>query len=161
MTVKELSKLYWLNREVEMNKRQLAQLEADIAKNELLQQELRASLDGISSPAFDGMPHGSGNHSRVEQTAVRLVGLEEEGRKYRDAVANIKAMICTRQTLIVLECERLQKYIDGIGDPITRQIFTYRFVNGLTWEQVAANIDAKMTAESARVSCYRYLKKNG
>ena len=160
MTVKELSKLYWLNREVEMNKKQLTQLEADIAKNELLQQELRASMDGISSPAFDGMPHGSGNHSRVEQTAVRLVGLGEEGRELREAVTNIKASICARQTLIVLECERLQKYIDGISDSQIRQIFTYRFVNGLAWEQVAACMGGGNSADTVKKTCYRYLKKN-
>lgn len=158
MTVKELSKLYWLNREVEMNKKQLSQLEADLAANEQLKEELRSSLDGISSPSIDGMPHGGGNHSRVEQTAVRLVELEENARKYREAVANIKAMIHTRQTLIVLECERLRKYIDGIADPVTRQIFTYRFVNGLPWAQVAECIGGNNQADTVKKACYRYIK---
>ena len=44
MTVKELSKLYHLNREVELNKRQLERLETDCAEDERLLAELRSAI---------------------------------------------------------------------------------------------------------------------
>ena len=157
MTVKELSKLYHLNREIELNQRQLAQLEADIQADAARLAELRSSIDGLASPKTDSLPHGTDVHSKVESTAVQIVSLEEGIRKKHSMEINIQASITTRQTLCLLERERLEKYIDGIPDSIIRQIFTLRFVNGLPWEQVAAGISPNQKAESVRRACYRYL----
>ena len=157
MTVKELSKLYHLNREVELNQRQLAQLEADIQADAARLDHLRSSIDGLASANMDGLPHGSDVHSKVESTAVQIVSLEENIRRKHDAEINIKAIIAARQTLIILERECLEKYIAGITDSLVRQIFTLRFVNGLPWEQVAASIGPNQKAESVRRMCYRYL----
>ena len=159
MTVKELSKLYHLNREIELNKRQLARLEDEIQSDAERLAELRLSMDGLASPNLDGLPRGTDVHSRVEDTAVQIVSLEESIRRKHDAEMNIQASILARQTLCVLERERLEKYIDGITDSLLRMIFTLRFVNGLPWEQVAAGISPNQKAESVRRACYRYLNE--
>lgn len=159
MTVKELSKLYHLNREIELNKRQLAQLETDIQSDAARLALLRSSIDGLASPKLNGLPHGTDVHSKVEDTAVQIMSLEESIRRKHDAEMNIKAIIATRQTLIILECERLQRYINGINDSVIRQVFTLRFVNGLPWEQVAASIGGGNQADGVKKMCYRYLDK--
>lgn len=53
----------------------------------------------------------------------------------------------------------LERYISEISDSLMRQIFTYRFVNGLSWDQVAAKIGGN-TGGSVKKMCYRYLKKS-
>lgn len=160
MTVKELSKLYWLNREVELNKKQLANLEAEIerAKNELYL--LRRGLDGLASPNLDGMPHGSDVSSPVENTVEHIMKLEGALNRKHDALVNLKARISARQTLIILERDRLEQYIGTVPDSNLRQMFTLRFVNGLPWEQVAAGIGEGYNVEAVRKAVYRYVKKH-
>ena len=159
MTVKELSKLYWLNREVELNQRQLADLEKELEQDRERLKELRKSLDGLASPKLDGMPHGSDVHSPVENTVEQIMMLESALSKKHDALVNLTARISARQTLIILERDRLEQYIGAMADAHMRQIFTLRFVNGLPWEQVAASLGEGYVQESVRVACYRYLKR--
>lgn len=160
MTVKELSKLYWLNREVELNREQLADLESDIARDMEELAALRASLDGLASPNLDGMPHGSDVHSPVENTVEHIMKLEDALSKKHDALVNLTARISARQTLIILERDRLEQYIETVDDSHLRQMFTLRFVNGLPWEQVAASLGAGYLPETVRKTCYRYIKKH-
>ena len=76
MTVKELSKLYWLNREVEFNKRELKELEKEIQHDTEELIRLRGSIDGLHSPNMDAMPHGSEVSSPVESIVLRTMILE-------------------------------------------------------------------------------------
>ena len=85
--------------------------------------------------------------------------LESALSKKHDALVNLTARISARQTLIILERDRLEQYIGAMADAHMRQIFTLRFVNGLPWEQVAASLGEGYVQESVRVACYRYLKR--
>lgn len=114
MTVKELSQLYWLNKEIEMNQKRL--------------EELKAKKDSLSSPDFSGVSRGGDGTSRVEWLAVEISDLEK--------------LIQKKQQQCILEHKRLERYIAKIPDSLTRQIFTLRFVNGLKWFQVAMTIGA-------------------
>lgn len=158
MTVKELSKLYWLNREVEANKRQAAELEAEIKRDKEQLDGMRKSLDGLASPKLDGMPHGSDVSSPVENTVEHIMMLEAALTRKHDALVNLKARITTRQTLAILEQEKLERYIGTIDDPFMRLVFKYRFVDGLTWEGVAQSLDRVEKWESVKQLCYRYVK---
>lgn len=160
MTVKELSKLYHLNREIELNKRQLDRLEADCDADERLLRELRATMGDCSAPPLSDMPKAHGVSSPVENTVMRIGQLEGNIARKRSAVLNMRVTISTRQTLCLLERERLEAYIDGIDDSLLRQMFTLRFVNGLPWEQVAFALWGKSVGETARQLCYRYLKRH-
>ena len=62
MTIKELSQLYYLNREIEDCRKRLKELEAQ---------------RGLSAVMIDDMPHGQGPaESRVEQLAAEIVDLK-------------------------------------------------------------------------------------
>lgn len=133
MTTKELSQLYYLNREIEDCQKKLAELE---------------SQRGISALNMDGMPHAQGmKRSQVEQLAAEIVDL--------------KAIIHAKQIECIHERNRLERYIADIPDSVTRQIFEYRFANCLPWEQVAACMGGDNKGESVRKRCYRYLKSTG
>ena len=131
MTTKELSQLYYLNREIEDCQKKLAELE---------------SQRGVSALNMDGMPHAKGmKKSQVERLAAEIVDL--------------KAIIHAKQIECIHERNRLERYIAEIPDSITRQVFEYRFANCLPWEQVAAHMGGDNTGESVRKRCNRYLKK--
>ena len=131
MTLKELSQLYYLNREIEMDKRRLIELEA-------------RALPGAQ--VLTGMPHGSGVCDIVGTCAAEI--------------ADLRGIIEAKHQQCLYERSRLERYISGIEDSLLRQIFTYRFVNGLPWEQVAACVGGGNTAGSVRMACYRYLKQD-
>lgn len=131
MTVKELSQLYYLNREIELDRQRLQELE-----------EQRVP----GSPVFDGMPRGSDRqHGKTEQLAAEIVDLQ--------------AIIAAKQIQCIHERQRLERYINAIPDSLTRMIFTLRFVNGLPWVQVAFHIGGANNEESVKKVCYRYLAR--
>lgn len=130
MTLKELSQLYWLNREIEMDQQRLREL------------ELKA-LPGAQ--VLTGMPHAPG--------VVDKVGT------YAAEIADLRGIIEAKHQLCLYERSRLERYISSIDDSLLRQIFTYRFVNGLPWEQVAACIGGGNNAGNVRMLCYRYIKQ--
>lgn len=158
MTVKELSKLYRLNREVELNMRQLEKLEAERDEDTRLLQELRLTMGDVSSPVLSDMPKAHTVGSPVENAVMRIAQLESNIQRKRDAVLDMRVLISTRQTLCLLERKRLEEYINTVDDSLLRQIFTLRFVNGLPWDQVAFSIGGGNKSETVRMACYRYLK---
>ncbi len=132
MTLKELSQLYFLKSEIEMHERRL--------------EELRTKLSQPSSPNFSGMPRGSRCEGRLEQYIAEIVDLE--------AIISAKKIQCLH------EQNRLERYIADIPDSLTRQIFTYRFVEFLTWDECAAKIPGANTGKNLSNICYRYIKKS-
>ena len=133
MTLKELSQLYYLNREIELDQRRL--------------EELRAKAENPASLQLTGMPKGRKAENRLE--------------KYIAEIVDLSAIISTKQMRCIHERNRLERYINGIDDSRTRLIFSLRFINGLTWEQVASHIGGGNTDKSVSKACYRYIAGQG
>ena len=130
MTLKELSQLYYLNREIENDRRRL--------------EELEAKLISPSSPNLSGMPRSTAYGNKIELSVADIMDL--------------KAIIAAKQQQCIYERSRLMRYITEIDDSLTREIFVFRFVNGLSWRQVAASMGGNNTADSCRMTCKRYLE---
>jgi len=158
MTVKELSQLYHLNREVEMDQKRLADLDSEIQRDESRLAVLEAKSTSVSSPAYDGMPKSPSGGNQIECSVAELVDL-------RDLIARKKALrsecamtIHAKQILCLTERNRLERYIANVPDSLTRQIMTLRFINGLGWWQVAYSIGGNNTGDSVRMNVKRYLE---
>ena len=128
MTKKELSQLYYLNREIAQQKQRLAELE-DVATG--------------CTAQITGMPHGSVGGDKVS--------------KYAAEIADLKSLIELNIQKCWYELNRLNRYIASVEDPLIRQIISLRCVNGLPWEQVAASVGGGNTAEGMRKKLNRYL----
>ena len=132
MTLKELSQLYYLNREIERDKKRL--------------EDLKAQSRSISASKITGMPRGGSiAGSSIDRYIAEIVDLE--------------AIISAKITQCLHERNRLERYIADIPDSLTRQIFTLRFINGLPWLQVAYGIGGYNTEDSVKKICYRYVEK--
>lgn len=135
MTLKELSQLYYLKREIEADQVRLDQLKREREREEERLDQMRATCDGMGGMKMDGMPHAAGGvHSGVEESVLRIADQEERIRVKRAAILRLESMISQRQTLTFMECARLEDYIATIPDSMTRQIFRARFIDGLTWD---------------------------
>ena len=111
LTKKELSQLYWLNREIEEEKRKLSELEAAAA--------------GCTAK-ITGLPHVSGVHDKIGDLGILIA-------EQRDLI-DLKV----RQSAI--EYNRLNRYIASVDDAQMRMILSLRYVNGLSWQEIAANM---------------------
>lgn len=131
MTLKELSQLYYLNREIERDQERLEQL--------------RASVSAPGAPNYDGMPKSPSFENRLERYIAEIVDLE--------------AIIQAKITQCLHERNRLERYIAEIPDSLTRQIFQLRFINGLTWTHIAFSVGGGNTEEGVRKRVYRYLEQ--
>ena len=128
MTLQELSQLYYLNREIEHEKKRLKELEA-AATN--------------TAAKITGLPHVGGI---ADKTAIAA------------QMAECRVILEARIAQSAVEYNRLMRYINGISDSLTRQIFTLRFVNGRSWNQVALHVGGGNTVAGLRKRVYRYLK---
>ena len=131
MTLKELSQLYYLNREIERDQERL--------------EKLRASASAPGAPNYDFMPKSPSFENRLERYIAEIVDLE--------------AIIQAKITQCLHERARLERYIAEIPDSLTRQIFQLRFINGLTWVQIAFSVGGGNTEEGVRKRVYRYLEQ--
>lgn len=128
MNMKELSQLYYLNREIEMDQRRLRELEAK-------------ALPGAQVLA--GMPNSTDTVDRVGDCAAEITDL--------------RGIIEAKHQQCLYHRSRLERYIAGIEDSFLRQVFTYRFINGLPWRQVAACVGGGNTEDSCRKAVKRYV----
>lgn len=131
MTLKELSQLYYLNREIERDHERL--------------EKLRTRVSAPGSPNYDGMPKSPGFENSHERDIAEIIDLE--------AIIRAKIMQCLH------ERNRLERYIAEIPDSLTRQIFQLRFISGLSWVQIAFSVGGDNTADGVRMVCNRYIKK--
>lgn len=130
MTIRELSQLYYLNQEISDLKLKIAEIEAKATD---------------TSVKITGMPHAPTAGDKIGKLIAEL--------DYYKSTLNNRLEQCR------LELIRLNDYISKCDDSLTRQILTYRFVNGLPWTQVAASIGG--TSEYAvKKTAYRYIKEH-
>ena len=121
MTKKELSQLYYLNREIEQLQARLTELE---------------SLATSCTANITGMP--------------RANGISDKIGKYAAEIADLKSLLDLNLKKCFYELNRLNRYIQSVDDSEMRMILSLRYVNGLCWEQVAASISVYASGDSVR-----------
>ena len=110
LTVKEMSQLYYLNREIEHLQRQLEELEC---------------LAEGTTQVITGMPHGSGTSDKVGRYAVQI--------------ADLRSMIDNRKARCWDELRRLLKHGFTKSSKVEKAKETYRQKSSTTLTWVAEN----------------------
>lgn len=129
MTKAELQQLYWLRIEVEELSLRIRQLES-------------ALTGGISK--LDGMPRAPGISDRIGDFMPEIIRLKTEAKK--------------RMEESVAQVEKIETFINSIEDAQIRTVFRLRYVNCLSWQQVAVRLGGN-TADSVRMMHNRYLQR--
>lgn len=128
MTKKELSRLYCLNREIEQEQRRLAQLKE------------------------------AATNTAVKISGLPAVGCMSDKTAIAAEIADSQAIIEAKLQLAIVEYRRINQYIAAIEDSYIRQIIALRFIDGLTWFQVAQRIGGNNTEDSVKKAFYRFVK---
>lgn len=137
MTKEELSQLQYLNREIE-----------------LLQSRL-LGLESTPKQMF-GCVKGSATSPPYNLHSITVSGYDDDlAQEIGEVKAEIKSMLrrCLR------ERARLEQYIAAAPDSEMRMILGLRYINGLSWGQVAAHISSYATESSIKMAVQRFLAK--
>lgn len=161
MTIKELSQVYWLNREIETDQKRLDALAEEIRAHQLRLAELRQKAAEPSSSNMSGMPHNPTRDNKIERYVADIVDLERLISDKRKALSEYAMAIHARQMLVIHERNELERYINGIDDGYMRRVFIGRFVDGLSWAEIADRLGKDATEESVKKRFYRYVRKRG
>ena len=147
MTLKELNNLRYIDGEIRMIEERIAELytQAERATPNVTTYIHTDPKTGKKETCVLPLSGGAGTgHSRIE-SAVEAI------EKEKQLLESIRAK---RQQ----EKQKLLEFIKTIPDSQTKEIFTYRFVDTLTWGQVARNIGGGNTSDSVRMQVMRFLE---
>ena len=128
ITKRELSQLYYLSREIERDKRRLKELEA---------------LAEGTTQHLTGMPIAPGFGDKTARYAIEIMELKE--------------IIECNLRRYMIEYNRLMRFISEVKDSQMRQILTLRYVNGMTWREVAQSIGGGNTEDGVKQAAHRFI----
>lgn len=111
VTKQELSQLYDLNREIEQQQCRL--------------EELESVLQGKSNK-ITGIPLS--------------LTLQEEVLNCKSEIVDLQELISHNMKKCWYELKKINFFIDSVKDSKMRQILRLRYINGLTWQQIAFSI---------------------
>lgn len=131
MTVRELSKLYYLSKLIDLDSIRLAELES----------RLQPGATG-----FNGMPRNPSPKNMMEEIVPLIIEIEKKLKKERDDYIKERLVI--------------EDYIRSVEDYQMRLILSYRYVDLLTWAQTARKIGGGNTEDSVKKMCYRFLRNS-
>ena len=131
MTLKELSQLYHLNREIDLGYRII--------------EELRAKAENLSQSLSD-MPSCPSKENRME--------------RYVAEMADLSAILDAKEVQCIHERNRLIRYINDVDDSLIRQIMMLRFVSGFGWNQVAKHAGKTYSESYVKNLCYKFLSES-
>lgn len=131
MTLKELSKVYYLNKEIKRDRNRLRMLRSV----------------GVKTTKVSGMPFAvSVIYDPIGENVATIIDLERA----------LKRNIAKR----LHEERKIMAFINSIDDCFIRLIFKLRFIDCKNWRDVAKEIGGGNTASSVKMCCHRFLKRN-
>ena len=130
MTKKELSQYYWLKHEIDAYERRL--------------KEIRSRAESPKAMNLSGMPGSHEARDSVGEVVAEITDLE--------------AIIAAKRIQCIHERQRIERYVMGIPDSMTRTVFTCRCIEGMTWREVAAHMGHRMSESNAKQIFHRWLK---
>lgn len=93
----------------------------------LMEKDEIFSLGTKITPTYSDMPKGTGENNRTQSTIEKLEEQEEKINKKIDLLYEVK--------------EDIEKALHTVEDDTLRVLLRYRYINGLTWEKIAVNMN--------------------
>lgn len=130
MTLRELSSVYYIQKEIDLINLKIAELEEQAEK---------------TTPSLSDMPPSQGVSDKVGEAAAKIADYRRE--------------LEIKHAQLTAEKNMLMNYIYTISDSQTRLIFVYRFIDLMSWQHVANAVGGNNTADGVRMLVKRFLLK--
>ena len=102
----------------------------------------------------------------LETAVMNITAINDGMPKNNNKISYILEDLIDLKELLRIEMQRLlinkdmaERYIASIPDSLARLVLGYRYIDNLSWNQVAAHIGGGNTADSCRKIAERFLKK--
>lgn len=132
MTVRDLNKLYYLNKLIERDTQRLAELEA------------RLQPGGMR---LSGTPRSPSPRNLIEELVPQIIEIRNRVLREREDYIRERAAI--------------EEYIRSVDDYHIRLILSCRFVDLMSWRRIALLLGGGNTEDSVRKMCHRFLDRSG
>lgn len=132
MTREEVNQIYYIDREIEMWKRQLLDLR---------------NGGKIKAQIITGMPHANTNLT-TDPTGEEVQRIEE-----------IEVIIQSKLCQIQAQKKKVYAYIATLDDSLMRQIIMHRCITLCSWQEVAMYVGGGNTADSVRKRFERHFEE--
>lgn len=93
----------------------------------LMEKDEIFSLGTKITPTYSDMPKGTGENNKIQSTIEKLEEQEEKINKKIDLLYEVK--------------EDIEKTLHTVEDDTLRVLLRYRYINGLTWEEIAVTMN--------------------
>lgn len=105
---------------------------------------LKKQLEKIEPEFVRDSVNGSASEFPYTSHKVHIEGYDLEG--YKRKVARLNRRIVNKMDELVEEKDRLIEFIYGIENSEVRQIFIYRYIDGLAWKDISSEMNYSITA---------------
>lgn len=130
MRNKDLNRLYWLNKDIERRKERIEELESEAERVTAL---------------LSGMPKSKGFGHRLTRIVANII--------------DEKMLIALKTEELSIERRNIEYYLSNVDDDKIRYYMQLRYIDGLTWQQIANKTGNEVTQECVKMAVHRYLKK--
>ena len=108
---------------------------------------------------MDGLRQLKALREEAQDLAGRIMRLKRKPRPPREEAKRLEALYEETRAKILLEITEAEREIQAVPDARLRRALRLKYIDGLTWPQVAVRLDGRPdTAESLRQMARRYLR---
>lgn len=89
-------------------------------------------------------------------------GMPKSGAKTAYLIEDLidtKELLRLKIQSLMINKDMAERYIASIPDPLVRLVLAHRYIDNLSWHQVACHIGGDNTADSCRMIAERFFKK--
>jgi hypothetical protein len=137
------SKIVKLECEIENTKNRINEIEA----GEMVKDKVRGGSGGIQNYTIEGVPVAEYNR-KLADLAYKRMALKER-----------KSRLEELEKMLIGKTNDVEQFIASIDDSHIRRIISLRFVEALTWQEVAEKMKGN-TEDSVRMAFNRFMENN-
>ena len=134
-----------------MDKEQLRQIRYIKSEIEIIENQ----IDNIEPTMVTDKVTGSSSHFPYVQRSFTLEGIDTD--EYERRVRRLQRKLVKRKEKLLQLQEEVNEFINNIEDSLIRQAITLKYVDGMSWENIAKKMGSSTTPDSIRMAVNRYM----
>lgn len=100
----------------------------------------------------------TGGYGGIQRYKIEGFPCAEYG-KLKERLYMRKATLQSLENELMEKISEIEKFISSIDNSRIRRIISFRFIDGMTWEQVAINIGGGNSEDSVRMAFNRFMEE--
>lgn len=140
-----------------MTKQQLRQFRFLEKEIELVRRQIKDTEKLIKPENIVDFVKGSMQEFPYAERSIKVEGVDLQ--KYERQVRRLRKKLMKHLSELVQQQEEIFNFIQSIPDCQVRLIISLKYIEGLTWKQIALKVGGGNSADGVRNTCNRFLHK--